>query len=138
MSKAHRAELYDDHMRDSNWKKLVGMGEVDSLIASLGMNQYFKHGYSSSNALKKVPKCLGRISETRATFRGLTYSLSEERIQDWKRQEKQASRHRGNALKIYEVQQEKGLESFIGTYGLNADPLMQCHHRLTSTEANQK
>ena len=27
MSKAHRDELYDDHMRDSNWKKLVGMGE---------------------------------------------------------------------------------------------------------------
>jgi len=27
MRKAHRAELYDDHMRDSNWKKLVGMGE---------------------------------------------------------------------------------------------------------------
>jgi len=27
MSKAHRAEVYDDHMRDSNWKKLVGMGE---------------------------------------------------------------------------------------------------------------
>ena len=26
MSKAHRAEVYDDHMRDSNWKKLVGMG----------------------------------------------------------------------------------------------------------------
>ena len=27
MSKAHRAEVCDDHMRDSNWKKLVGMGE---------------------------------------------------------------------------------------------------------------
>jgi len=27
MSKAHRAEVYDDHMRDSNWKKLVAMGE---------------------------------------------------------------------------------------------------------------
>jgi len=27
MSKAHRVEVYDDHMRDSNWKKLVGMGE---------------------------------------------------------------------------------------------------------------
>jgi len=26
MSKAHRAEVDDDHMRDSNWKKLVGMG----------------------------------------------------------------------------------------------------------------
>ena len=27
MSKAHRAEVYDDHMRDSNWKKIVGMGK---------------------------------------------------------------------------------------------------------------
>jgi len=27
MSKAHRAEVYDDHMRDANWKKLVGMGK---------------------------------------------------------------------------------------------------------------
>lgn len=27
MTKAHRREVYDDHMRDSNWKKLVGMGE---------------------------------------------------------------------------------------------------------------
>ena len=27
MSKAHRQEVLDDHMRDSNWKKLVGIGE---------------------------------------------------------------------------------------------------------------
>jgi hypothetical protein len=27
MSLAHRQELYDDHMRDSNWKKLVGLGK---------------------------------------------------------------------------------------------------------------
>ncbi|KAI6014687.1 hypothetical protein EDC04DRAFT_2870627 [Pisolithus marmoratus] len=26
MTQAHRQEVYDDHMRDSNWKKLVGMG----------------------------------------------------------------------------------------------------------------
>ena len=32
MSKAHRAEVYDDHMRDSNWKKLVGMGEWHTLL----------------------------------------------------------------------------------------------------------
>jgi hypothetical protein len=25
MSAAHRREVYDDHMRDSNWKKLVGI-----------------------------------------------------------------------------------------------------------------
>lgn len=27
MSLAHRQEIYDDHMRDSNWKKLVGLGK---------------------------------------------------------------------------------------------------------------
>ena len=27
MSKAHRSEVYNDHMRDSNWKKLVDMGK---------------------------------------------------------------------------------------------------------------
>ena len=27
MTLAHHQELYDDHMRDSNWKKLVGIGE---------------------------------------------------------------------------------------------------------------
>jgi hypothetical protein len=27
MSRAHRSEIYSDFMRDSNWKKLVGMSE---------------------------------------------------------------------------------------------------------------
>ena len=35
MSKAHRAEVYDDHMRDSNWKKLVGRVS-DSLYSISG------------------------------------------------------------------------------------------------------
>jgi hypothetical protein len=29
MTLAHRQELYDDHMRDSNWKKLVGIGKCN-------------------------------------------------------------------------------------------------------------
>jgi len=57
---------------------------------------------------KRFQKALEGFSETRAAFQGLTDSLLEERIQDWKRQEKQALRHRGNALKIYEFQQEMG------------------------------
>jgi len=58
---------------------------------------------------KKFQKVLEGLSETRVAFQGLTDSLSEDKIQDWKRQEKQASRQRGDALKIYEVQQEKCL-----------------------------
>jgi hypothetical protein len=30
MSKAHRHEVLDDYMRDSNWKKLIGMSELIS------------------------------------------------------------------------------------------------------------
>jgi len=79
------------------------------------------------------------LSDTKATYQGLTDSLPQEQIQDWIRQEKQASRHRGDALKIYEVQQEKGpLSLFIGSHDLDAEPLMQCHHRLTSDSSSLK
>jgi len=57
---------------------------------------------------KKLKKAMEGLSDTKAAYQGLTESLSQEQIQDWIRQEKQASRHRGDALKIYEVQQEKG------------------------------
>lgn len=33
MSKAGRREIYDDFMRDSNWKKLVGMSMYSSLVS---------------------------------------------------------------------------------------------------------
>jgi hypothetical protein len=31
MTLAHRQKLYDDHMRNSNWKKLVGLGGSSSM-----------------------------------------------------------------------------------------------------------
>jgi hypothetical protein len=36
MSLSHRREVYDDFMRDSNWKKLVGMGGFDCLLLFKG------------------------------------------------------------------------------------------------------
>jgi Kyakuja-Dileera-Zisupton transposase len=32
MSAVHHQELYDDHVRDSNWKKLVGIGIDDYFL----------------------------------------------------------------------------------------------------------
>jgi len=55
----------------------------------------------------KFKKAMEGLSDTKAAYQ-LTDSFTQEQIQDWIRQEKQASRHRGDALKIYEVQQEKG------------------------------
>ena len=38
MSLAHRQEVYDDHMRDSNWKKLVGISSVFSAFSFVRTN----------------------------------------------------------------------------------------------------
>jgi hypothetical protein len=35
MTKPHRQEIIDDHMQDSNWKKLVAMGESNAILRSL-------------------------------------------------------------------------------------------------------
>ena len=35
MAPSHRTEVYDDYMRDANWKKLVGIGKCrDKAIQS--------------------------------------------------------------------------------------------------------
>ena len=47
------------------------------------------------------------MAETGAAFQALTDSLSVEQIVEWKKQETR-SLARGDALKVYEVQQGKG------------------------------
>ena len=49
MTLAHRQELYDNHMRDSNWKKLVGIGK--SILFSYEFQQ-FTLSYSKDIAEK--------------------------------------------------------------------------------------
>jgi hypothetical protein len=57
---------------------------------------------------KKLKRAREGLSETGLALQGLTDSLSEEKIEEWKRQEQEALRQGGDALKIYEVQQHKG------------------------------
>jgi len=103
MRKAHRAEVYD-HMRDSNWKSLSAW-VCDSLYFIAWIYHYF---YSSSNTVQKLLKRPWKACLRPGPLSRLDRVPLQEQIQDWKRQEKQASRHRGDALKIYEVPQEKG------------------------------
>ncbi|KAI6116658.1 hypothetical protein EDD16DRAFT_1520467 [Pisolithus croceorrhizus] len=60
MTQAHRQEVYDDHMRDSNWKKLVGL--VPSLLKK----------YKTSN------KCLEEMNQA---YEQLTAVLDPDRLQ---------------------------------------------------------
>ncbi|KAH7919749.1 hypothetical protein BV22DRAFT_1022428, partial [Leucogyrophana mollusca] len=82
MSQAHRREVYDDHMRDSNWKKLVG------IVKTL---------------LKKYSRAIKGLDETKEPYLLLTSSLSPSDVAKWALDEKQAAEQRGDALDVYQL-----------------------------------
>ncbi|KAI5999723.1 hypothetical protein EDC04DRAFT_2612161 [Pisolithus marmoratus] len=86
MTQAHRQEVYDDHMRDSNWKKLVGM--VPSLLKK----------YKNSN------KCLEEMNEA---YKQLTAVLDPEKVARWESDALRAEADRGEALDIYLLKGDK-------------------------------
>ncbi|KIK73016.1 hypothetical protein PAXRUDRAFT_21324 [Paxillus rubicundulus Ve08.2h10] len=88
MSAVHRQELYDDHILDSNWKKL------NTIVNSL---------------LKKHKQALKGLEETESPYMELTHSLSEDQIRKWLDKELQALRLRGKHLDIYATNSEKGV-----------------------------
>ncbi|KAI6042083.1 hypothetical protein EDC04DRAFT_2601224 [Pisolithus marmoratus] len=79
MTQAHRQEVYDDHMRGSNWKKLVGM--VPSLLKK----------YKNSN------KCLEEMNQA---YEQLTVVLDPDKVA-------RAEADRGEALDIYLLKGDK-------------------------------
>ncbi|KAG2144695.1 uncharacterized protein EDB93DRAFT_1087402, partial [Suillus bovinus] len=82
MSQYHQQEILDDHMRDSNWKKLVG------LVKTL---------------LKKYKRAIKGINNTKSPFDELTHSLDDEKIAIWENDEKKAMEERGEYLDIYQL-----------------------------------
>ncbi|KAI6120115.1 hypothetical protein EDD16DRAFT_1519066 [Pisolithus croceorrhizus] len=86
MTQAHRQEVYNDHMRDSNWKKLVGL--VPSLLKK----------YKTSN------KCLEEINQA---YEQLTAVLDPDRVSGWELDALRAEADRGEALDIYLLKGDK-------------------------------
>ncbi|KAI6118065.1 hypothetical protein F5141DRAFT_1043887, partial [Pisolithus sp. B1] len=90
MTQAHRQEVYDDHMRDSNWKKLVGL--VPSLLKK----------YKTSN------KCLEEMNQA---YEQLTAVLDPDKVSGWELDALRAEADRGDALDIYLLKGHKGRSS---------------------------
>jgi len=133
MSKAHRAELIM-----ITWGlqlKKLGNGWVIYCISGIG--SLFIHGYSSSNALNKVPKAMDGLSQTSAPFKaGQTPSLKKKfRTRRGRRNRTQDTEGCSQDTWSPTI---KGSESFIGSYDLNDEPLMHCHHWLTSNWSEPK
>ncbi|KAI6118046.1 hypothetical protein F5141DRAFT_1000067, partial [Pisolithus sp. B1] len=85
-TQAHRQEVYDDHMRDSNWKKLVGL--VPSLLKK----------YKASN------KCLEEMNQA---YEQLTAVLDPDKVSRWELDALRAEADRGEALDIYLLKGDK-------------------------------
>jgi hypothetical protein len=88
---------------------------------------------------KKLQRAKVNLPKTRDVFESLTQSLSPETIQEWMELEQEAMSTRGDALRIYEVQLDKG-DSHLINYSfaltIQAAP-SQAEIRLTLTE-NEK
>ncbi|KAG1838545.1 hypothetical protein DFJ58DRAFT_733798 [Suillus subalutaceus] len=86
MSQYHQQEILDDHMRDSNWKKLVG------IVKTL---------------LKKYKRAVKGVNDTKLPFDELTCSLDPQKIALWEKDEKITMELRGEHLDIYQLKIDK-------------------------------
>ena len=86
MTKGHRGEIYDEHMRDWNWKKIVG------IVSMLVRKQ--KNAQKESETTKKI-------------YMDINARLHVDDIKRWSELEEKAMESRGEALDIYHLESSK-------------------------------
>ncbi|KAI6098489.1 hypothetical protein F5141DRAFT_1205369 [Pisolithus sp. B1] len=96
MTQAHRQEVYDDHMRDSNWKKLVGL--VEGFFSKEGK---FMWTISVPSLLKKYKTSNKCLEEMNQAYEQLTAVLDPDKVSGWELDALRAEADRGEALDIY-------------------------------------
>jgi len=107
MSKAHRVEILNDHMRDVNWKKLVNM-RMYSLLGLVNVN-IAHNDFSASMLANKMKRTKPGMETTRDGFEDLSRTLPQDMKSTWQQQEAQAQERGGKALSIYHISVETGL-----------------------------
>ena len=108
MSKAHRQEVLDDNMYNSNWKKWVGIGR--SLAYSIKGN--LPNVIIVTSLCQKYQKATSAAETMNSAVKELTKSIGNSRwISEWKRLEEVARTKRGEALMIYNVSNAPGVFS---------------------------
>ena len=105
MSKAHRQEMLDDHIRDANWKKLVHMGRCDEDVPHASVTLTISQVQSIS---KKYKKAISAREESHNVLNELNAYVDKVKMKSWELQEQEAMSFRGNHLKIYDVVLDKG------------------------------
>ena len=109
MSKAHRQEVLDDNMYDSNWKKWVGIGMFPQSILIKVVYQMVS---LVASLCRKYQKAEATVETMNSAVKELTKSIGNSSwISEWKKLEKAAKTKRGEALMIYNVSHTPGMFS---------------------------
>ncbi|KAI6044623.1 hypothetical protein EDC04DRAFT_2889689 [Pisolithus marmoratus] len=104
MTQAHRQEVYDDHMRDSNWKKLVGM---DKFFLFSWRGCKFMPNITVPSLLKKYKNSNKCLEEMNQAYEQLTAVLDPDKVARWESDALRAEADRGEALDIYLLKGDK-------------------------------
>lgn len=120
MSKAHRQETLDDYMRDSNWKKTVGIGKF--LFPKLFID-YLHYCFSVPTLLIKLKRSKTGLDSTQPAFEQLTESclLRNLPVESWKHDEHLAMEERGERLNVFDINHRKAPTLAEITLGLCDD-----------------
>lgn len=106
---ATRREMLDDHMLDSNWKKLIGMGEWKEPL-SISIKTNFCPEVSTVR--RKYLQAVKGAEESAMYFEELTKNASQQDLKQWEAELSRAQINRlkkADAMDILDVQSEEGL-----------------------------
>jgi hypothetical protein len=108
MGKAHRREVLDDHMRDWNWKKLVGMGKNFSWEYLQFIAEVLFILLQVRLLLERYNKAIAGVKEMKPEFEDIDDGVSEELRAEWEEQERLAKELGGDHLEAYQVRMDLG------------------------------
>ncbi|KAH8993769.1 hypothetical protein EDB92DRAFT_1815425 [Lactarius akahatsu] len=92
MSTSHRREVIDDHMNDSNWKKLIDLGKFLPMDAA-----------SVLTLVVCYQKALLAATLSAAAFESISVSASPERVQAWDAEEEHTQREQSRDVKVMDI-----------------------------------
>ncbi|KAI9447428.1 hypothetical protein H4582DRAFT_2051188 [Lactarius indigo] len=95
MSTSHRREVIDNHMNDSNWKKLIDLGKFFPMDAALVLTLVVRYQKALSAAMLST-----------AAFESISASASPERIKAWGAEEEHTQREQEILLDLTEKEIE--------------------------------
>jgi Kyakuja-Dileera-Zisupton transposase len=97
---AHRAEIIDDHMGDSNWKKIINMGKL--YVQKYNIVICWHHG-EATTICSKFTKAVSGHQDSKGYFEDLTAAAPPEAVAVWKAEIELAEANRDSRVEAMDI-----------------------------------